>query len=42
MCVKYVRTYFPACAGEEKNKKKAVTSSVDKLFRSLTVDKFQI
>lgn len=36
-----ISTYFPACAGEEKNKKKAITSSADKPFWSLTVGKFQ-
>lgn len=37
-----VNTYFPACAEEEKNKKKAVTSSADKPFWSLTVGKIQV
>lgn len=34
--------YFPLCASEGKNKKKAVTSSADKPFRSLIVGKLQI
>lgn len=34
--------YFPSCASEGKNKKKAVTSSADKPFRSLIVGKLQI
>lgn len=37
-----ISTYFPDCAEEEKNKKKAVTSSADKPFWSLTMDKFQV
>ena len=35
-------TYFLACATEEKNNKKAITSIADKPFRSLRVGKFQI